>query len=206
MQSSRKPGSHRRPSRRCRIRGRSKTRMRQNRRTRDSGRPEDPSPAPPEERALGATRRLTNGDAGRCQDRGDPGHIAGTARGCAIWGNLEEHRWHRRRARDSRQLGEPPAGGLRERRFGATRRFTRGKAGGSGSTGKPGARLGRRCRRKRIRGNPENRHPYRRRMRDSRKLGTPSPEKPEDRETGETRRTDRRRYRSSEGSGRPEVS
>ena len=111
MQSSVPAGESSRPSRRCRIRGNPETQIRQTG-MRDSGQPEDPSLASPRDRNIGATRRFTLGDAGRCKSRGNPGIHHRHSRRMRMRGNPKTHR---------EALQE-------ERGTGATRGITEGSA------------------------------------------------------------------------------
>jgi len=113
--------------------------------------------------------------------------MIGTAEGSKIWGNPEKR----------------SVGGPEERRFGATRSFTDGKTGrceiqGNLGNHQPGPEdagigatrdlIGGDSGGAKSRGNSGLHHCYRRRMRDSRQLGDPSPAKPEDAVFGATRR------------------
>jgi hypothetical protein len=89
---------------------------------RDSGQPDEPSLAPPEGARSEETRRSIDRRAEGAKIRGDP----------------EIHRRDRRRARDSRQLEDPPvgiAGGCRIRGNPGTRRRSCGRSEDSGRPG-----------------------------------------------------------------------
>jgi hypothetical protein len=109
MQSSRLAGESSRPSRRCRIRGNPETHGRQTG-MRDSGQPEDPSPAPLGERRFGATRRFTDGTAGRCGIQGNLENHQPGPEDAGIGATRSLCRRGRRRVRDSGQPEDPPAG------------------------------------------------------------------------------------------------
>jgi len=93
-----------------------------------------------EDQRAGATQDLITGSAEGCGIRGDSKlHTASAARGAKIRGDLEIHRWHRRKVREAGKPEQPPAGEPRKTKL-------RGNPGDSTS-----ARAGR-CR---NRGDPE---------------------------------------------------
>ena len=124
------------------------------------------------------------GNVERTRDLGQPGKwsIDG-ARGAKSRGNPEIHRWRcqRKEVRETRRLAAGTTGWCEiqgnlgdhqpepdDPKCGATRRADRRRYRGTGDSGQPGESV--------------NRH--RRRMRDSRRLGDPSPAKPEMRDEG----------------------
>lgn len=99
-----KLGSHHRTGRIGRIWGYPETRIRQAWRMRGSGRPGAPSPAPPEVRRFGATRRCAAGTAGGCEFRSSAG---APSPGSPEGESFEETRRSISRRRGSEDSGNP---------------------------------------------------------------------------------------------------
>lgn len=83
--------------------------------TRKRGDPGNREADASEDQSAGATQDLITGSAEGCGIRGDSNlHTASAARGAKIRGDLEIHRWHRRKVREAGKPEQPPAGAPRK--------------------------------------------------------------------------------------------
>jgi hypothetical protein len=137
------------------IRGDSKIRRRQSRKmqslgklsghigrrnwnSEDSGQPGDLMPEALKDARFEATRRSIAGKAGRCGSRGNPGDaLRGATSGPKPRGDLELHRWRRRRMRNSGQLEDPSPASLKMQCAGRPADTSGGATGTAGLRGDP---------------------------------------------------------------------
>jgi hypothetical protein len=112
---------------------------RRNWKSEESGQPGDLYPEALKDGRFEATRRSIAGKAGRCGSRGNPGNASrGATGGAKPRGNLELHRWERRRMRNSRQLEDPSPAEPEGAGCGATRSHIGRHDRESGAEGQPG--------------------------------------------------------------------
>ena len=139
----------------------------------------------------------------RMQSSSSAGSHHRPSRKCRIRGRSKTQMRQNRRMRDSGKPGDPSLAPPEERRFGATRRFTAGTAGGCENRGEAEIhrRESRRVRNPRQLGNPSEGSRRSRGFGATRRF-TPSAQ-PEDAGFGETRRLIGRRRWRNEDSGQP---
>lgn len=171
--------------------------------TRKRGNPGNREADATEDPRAGATQNLITGSAEGRDFEATRNPTAGAARGAKIRGDLEIHRWHRRKVREAGKPEQPPFGEPRKTKLRGNPGIQPRQEPEDRESGATRRLIERRHWMAKIRGNPEIRRQGRRRMRDSVATGDPSPAKAGRRVIGATRKPVGKQHWYSEYAGRP---